>query len=200
MILTPYTVHIDSAKRTGARMRAGFTLLEVLMALALVGLLAAVFIGGSTHLLTDQPQTPHEVFWKAVEESRRSALALEREVLLRFDAEKKQFVILDGHAAAPPAADGLTTDEAPLKVLPVPVQTGADLRVEFLPTTRGGNTILVGGVLLESNPVPHVTFYPDGTCTAFRAQIQRNGVADVLEIDRWTCAPVLRTAEGKSAF
>jgi general secretion pathway protein H len=55
----------------------------------------------------------------------------------------------------------------------------------------GGNTILVGGVLIESKTIPHVTFYSDGTCQAFRAQFTRGGASSILSIDPWTCAPVL---------
>jgi hypothetical protein len=54
-------------------------------------------------------------------------------------------------------------------------------------------------VLLETQPVGHVTFYSDGTCTAFRLQIMRNGAAHILSIDPWTCAPVLTPSE-QNAF
>jgi general secretion pathway protein H len=46
-------------------------------------------------------------------------------------------------------------------------------------------------MLIESQPIPFVTFFSDGTCTAFRAQFVRNGGTSMLAIDPWTCAPVL---------
>jgi Tfp pilus assembly protein FimT len=187
-------------RRPARRLAVGFTLLEILLALTLIGMVAAVLIGGSVHLLTDKPLTPHESFWNAVQQSRKTALTLEREVRLRFDGEKKQFLILDGVASGELAADGVTREEVPLKVLPVPATADSDLVVEFLAATSGGNAILVGGVMLESQPIAYVTFYPDGTCTAFRAQFVRNGVADIFGIDPWTCAPMLTAKQENSAF
>jgi hypothetical protein len=64
-----------------------------------------------------------------------------------------------------------------------------DLTVEFLGGSgRGANTILVGGMLLESRPVPHVPFYGDGTCRAFRVQFSRMGSVSTVTVDPWTCA------------
>ena len=71
-------------------------------------------------------------------------------------------------------------------------ETAQDLTVEFLAgSAKGANTILVGGMLLESRPVPHVPFYGDGTCKAFRVQFTRAGSSSVVTVDPWTCAEML---------
>src|SRR5688572_23846042 len=143
--------------------------------------------------MNQQPVTPTDVFWKAVREARKTALLSEHDIRLKFDKEKKQFLLIDGLAPAALAADGFTREEKPLKQFPIPAVTAGDLTLEFLgPVTKGGgNSILVGGVLIESQPIPFVTFHSDGTCTAFRAQMLRNGATSILSIDPWTCAPVL---------
>jgi prepilin-type N-terminal cleavage/methylation domain-containing protein len=176
----------------GSRARA-FTLLEVLLSIAIIALLATVLVGGSAHLLREQPVTANEVFWQAVVEARKAALKSEHEIRLKFDKDKKQFVLVDGIAPATVGADGFTREEVPLKQFPVPSAAGSELTVDFLgPSTRGGNAILVGGVVIETDAMPYVTFYSDGTCMAFRAQFVRNGTTSTpLVIDPWTCAPVL---------
>ncbi len=173
----------------------GFTLLEVLLGLAIIALLAGVLIGGSSHLISEQAVTPHDVFWKAVQEARKAALKSEREVRLRFDARTKRFVLLDGRAPSRLAADGVTREEAALKEFAVPVPEGAELTVDFLSATKGGNMILVGGLMMEGQPIPYVTFYGDGTCSAFRVQFVRNNGTSTLAVDPWTCAPILPAAD-----
>ncbi len=180
--------------------RRGFTLLEILLCLALIALLGGVLIGGSSHLLSDQPATPHGLFWKAVQEARKTALQSQREVRMKFDRDKKQFLLIDGLAPTTLAEDGCTRLETPLKVFPLATETAGDLTVDFLAASaKGGNAILVGGVLLESRTVPFVSFYPDGTCTAFRAQFAREGGSTILAIDPWTCAPVLNAADSHAS-
>jgi prepilin-type N-terminal cleavage/methylation domain-containing protein len=170
----------------------GFTLLEVLLTIAIIALVASVLIGGTARLLSDQPVSVDDVFWKAVREARKTALKTEHDIRLKFDKEKKQFLIIDGIAPAALAADGLTREEIPLKAFPIAPDLATDLTVDFLgPSTKGGSLILIAGVALESNPVQFVTFYSDGTCTAFRLQISRGGSVHTLSIDPWTCAPVL---------
>ena len=175
------------------KMRAsGFTLLEILLSLAIIALLSGALIGLSVHLLNDQPVSADEVFWKAVQEARKAALKAEHEMRLKFDPQKKAFLIVDGLAPAVLGPDGITrVEETPLKELPVPSATTGDVTVEFLSAQKGGNTILVGGMLLESQPIPFVVFYSDGNCTAFRVQITRNGAVHQLSVDPWTCAPIL---------
>ncbi len=190
---------LDFVLRTARRVRlarraarSAFTLLEVLLALAIIALVASTLIGGASHLLGGTPATPHDVFWKSVQEARKTALRSGREVRLKYDKEKRHFYLLDGLAPTVLAADGFTKEERPLKTFPLVGPGAADLTVEFLnASTKGGTLLLIGGVAVESNPVTHVTFYSDGTCSPFRAQFTRPGAASIQSIDPWTCAPVL---------
>lgn len=161
-----------------------------------MALLAAVLIGGSAALLNEQPLSIDEVFWRTVQTARKEALTSEREIRVKFDAQKKQFNLLEGLAPPAPGPDGIIPEEIPVKQIPVPAGNATDLAIEFLGAGKAGNSILVGGVLLESQPIPFVTFYSDGTCTPFRVQVARNGAVHTLAVDPWTCAPVLETKEG----
>ena len=175
-----------------SRRARGFTLLEILLVIAIIALLASVLIGGSARLIGDQAVSVDDVFWKAVREARKTALKSEHDIRLKFDKEKKQFLLIDGVAPTTLAADGFTKEEVPLKTFPVPSQGTDDLTVDILgPSSRGANLMLIGGVAMEANPAKYVTFYSDGTCSGFRLQIARSGAVHILSIDPWTCAPVL---------
>jgi prepilin-type N-terminal cleavage/methylation domain-containing protein len=156
--------------RRGARAASrGFTILEVLLTIAIIALLASVLIGGAARLLSEEPVTAHDVFWKAVQEARKAALKAEHDMRLKFDKEKKQFVIVDGIAPVTLAPDGFTRQESPIKVFPI-AAASEDLNVEFLgPVTKGAQTILIAGMLQETRTISFVTFYSDGTCSPFRA-------------------------------
>jgi general secretion pathway protein H len=148
------------------------------------------------HWVDQQPVAPEDVFWKSVQESRKAALKIEHEVRLKFDKDKKRFLLIDGNAPPVMAADGVTEVDTPMKELPIP-NAPADLEMDFLSPMKGGPAILVGGVLVESKPVAYVTFYPDGTCSPFRLQIFRSGGASTLGVDPWTCAPILEKKDVK---
>jgi general secretion pathway protein H len=154
-------------------------MLELLLALAIIALLGTVLIGGSASLLSDKPVSADEVFWKAVQEGRKDALRTGIEARLTFVDDKdkgKAFIVTHGSTPQP---------------FPLPPTTGADLVVSFLTTQKGASAILVAGQMVETQTVPAVIFYGDGTCTAFRAQFQRGGSTHLVTIDPWTCAPML---------
>lgn len=169
---------LAASRRTQVRRSRAFTLLEVLLALAIIGVIASVLVGGAAGLMNDKPKSADEVFWAAVQEARKMALKSEREVALRFVDEKekgvKAFVVTDGQQSQT-----------------LPVSAAGDLEISFLLPQKGGNVIMIAGTVLETTKVEAVTFYPDGTCTAFRVQFYRNGAASIQSIDPWTCAPVL---------
>jgi general secretion pathway protein I len=73
-----------------------------------------------------------------------------------------------------------------------PVTTPADVMVSFLSAQKfAGGSVVLAGQVVESEALKFVTFYSDGTCTAFRLQIRTGVDSHVLSIDPWTCAPVL---------
>lgn len=157
--------------------REAFTLLEVLLVLALIGLLTSalvVSINRGLSLSGQQAVTVEDVFWQVVTESRKQALVRRSEVRLRFDARERQFVAS--------SAEGEKT---------YPVEQPGEVQVDFLTTMKGGSSILLGGNLVETQALPYVKFYDDGTCTPFRMQVRTGGPARTLSIDPWTCAPVL---------
>ena len=169
----------EAAPNPGPRFAQGggraFTLLEILLVLALMALLAGIFSVGFSHMLDQSRATaPDEVFWEAAHAAQELATLSEHEVTLRFDGKAKQFV----------ATNGAKTDTHAL------AETG-DVSVQFLQVQKGGSSVLIGGQLIETQEIPAVTFYPDGTCTPFRVQFRLPAGPLVLTIDPWTCAPML---------
>jgi general secretion pathway protein H len=158
-----------------ARPTAGFTLLEILLAVALIALLSAALVSTAIHLTDSKPRSNDQVFWEAVHLARRAALRSQGDVTLSFDDKSKAFVMV--------GAD--LQQSFPLAT------TANDLAVEFLHPDAGNSAILIRGQLVETQTIPSVTFYGDGTCIPFRVQFRANGAAHVIAIDPWTCAPVL---------
>jgi general secretion pathway protein H len=157
--------------------QSAFTLLEILLALALVALIATALIAGSVSLLSDKSVSADDVFWQAARQARKAALEADSEVRLSFDDDRKAFVIDDGTTPRP---------------VPVPGAT-KDLGVDFIAAqSNGADVMLVAGTLVDSQPMPSVTFYGDGTCSPFRVQIRQTGGAHLLAVDPWTCAPMLK--------
>lgn len=156
--------------------RNGFTLLEVLVAIALIALLTSVLVVGTNRLLSKGPKSAEQLFWAAVDEVRKDALLNNHDVRLTLDTKAHEFIA---------SADGAETRHAF-----VPKEIA---EFDFLApkSTGASSAILMGGQLVETQTIPVVTFYGDGTCSPFRAQIKSRNGARVLEIDPWTCAPML---------
>lgn len=163
-----------------------FTLLEMLLVLALIGLMSGILIGTSSRLLSPQAQTPQEVFWAAVQEARKRALNTEQDVSLAFVDDREQ----GGKSFVLQSAKGPKT---------FPIPEAGDLEVTFLGQQKGGNLIMIAGTVIETKQVEDVTFYADGTCTPFRVQFYGGGRTIVNAIDPWTCAPALSVEEARGA-
>jgi len=159
--------------RPGPTGRGGFTLLEVIIVLALIGLLTALVAGGSVALLREKPVTGEEVLRSAISKVRREAVTNLRDIRLSYDDKNKVFreSWLDGE-----------------KQFAVDVK--GELKIEFLSTGKG-SSMLLGGDVVETETIPFVTFYSDGCCSPFRVQLRTGGSARQVSIDPWTCAEIL---------
>ncbi len=165
------------AARTSA-----FTLLEIVLVIGLVGLISSVLVVGASGVLSNDHPAPDDVFWQACRSAQKLASLSERDTSLRFDEKEKKLVW----------SNGLVTDSAALDA------SRGDVSVQFLQATKGGSLILIAGRVVETQEVPRVVFYPDGTCMAFRVQFRTGAKAWQVGIDPWTCAPVLQKSDNNS--
>jgi prepilin-type N-terminal cleavage/methylation domain-containing protein len=158
--------------------RGGFTLIEILLVVALIGLISWILIGGSTALMTEK-ESPDDQFWKATAAARKEALEEGKSVVMTYDGKSRGFILNDGaqkRAIAVTGADDLVIDFHPLQ-------------------SDSSSSSLIGGTLVETEPLAAVTFYNDGTCTPFRVQLRASGAAHILSVDPWTCAAVLSKSD-----
>lgn len=141
----------------------GFTLLEMLMVIAIGGLIATVLFIGSESLLRAAQRDD-------LETSALAALASAR----REAVTTNQTIRLHG------VADGRRLEWG---------TTGADLKGEGAARLLGmtSSSVLIGGRLVE-NAIASVRFYPDGTCDPFRLELVYDNRSRILTIDPWTCA------------
>ncbi len=149
----------------------GFTLIEILLAIALLGLIAFLFIGGASDLFRAQEKSVQDVFWQSVQSARLQAVQEDRTVVLRYDEKLHQLSWgVDGSGSS----------------LDWPGRS-----VEFLPEDQH-NSILLGGQLVDTGQIPFVRMYADGGTDRFRVHLTENGGRiSRLEIDPWTCAPIV---------
>ena len=154
--------------------RSGFTLIEVLLTLALLGLVSMVLISGVSNFFNLRDERPDDRFWKAVTSARQTALEQEQTVALSYDKKTKAL-----QWTAPGIEESLALSVSSFR---------------FLPEDKN-KMFLIGGVLTETDAMTHVRFYPDGTCDAFRVEIiEEDNRKEVIRIDPWTCAPILKPA------
>jgi hypothetical protein len=167
---------------TSATKACAFTLLEILLVIGLVGLIGGLLAAGVGNIFSSQHPAPDDVFWQACRSAQKLASFSERDTSLSFDRKEKKLVW----------SNGLETGTASFDA------TRSEVTVQFLQAVKGGNLILVAGQVVETQEVPRVMFYPDGTCMAFRAQFRTGSTAWQLAIDPWTCAQVLEKTGDKT--
>jgi prepilin-type N-terminal cleavage/methylation domain-containing protein len=161
----PCRSSIRGLRFTGGSAPRGFSLLEILVVLALFGLVTALMVGGSTGLLKSLAQDDAEnVAISAVASARHAAVLAGRTLELRYEEKARVLDWGQGRASI----------------------TGED-EVRLLPPTRI-SSVIIGGQLVEA-PLARVRFYADGTCDPFRLEIVQKSDrhSRVLTLDPWTC-------------
>lgn len=154
---------------------AGFTLLEIVLVLVLIGLIGAVITGSVVRVVDADHPSPEDVFWQACRSAEKLAALSDHTVTLTFDEKTRQMVW----------SNGAETDQAGFD------PKSGEVSVQFLRPRSADSRILLGGQVVETATVPAVTFYPDGTCTAFQVQFRVGAHARRIAVDPWTCAPML---------
>jgi prepilin-type N-terminal cleavage/methylation domain-containing protein len=158
------------------RFAPGFSLIEILLVLAVMALLGALLLPGVNSLLRSISEVePDAIFRDVITAAREQALGSNQTVVLRYEREGRML---------------RWGDDTHRQQQELPPGTALQL---LQPTT--GGSVLLGGVLVETQEVAMVRFYPDGTCDRFRAQISRGRArSQVIAIDPWTCAPLPEAA------
>ena len=150
--------------------RAGFTLVEVLLVLALMALLSGVLIVGGANLLDGGKDDPEAALLAVLQKVRREAVERDVVIELRIEGDGETFIWGD----------------RPEQAVTLPVSENVRARL-LAPTSLGA--VLIGGEA-EERPLPRLRIYPDGTCDIARLEVRRNGARRLHDIDPMTCAPL----------
>ena len=149
-------------KIPGMAHRRGFTLIEIIAVLALIGLIATVLINGSAAMLNNtEDRDPESVLLGILQKVRGEAVESGQIIELVQLPEDKGFLW---------GTEGVA--ELPL------VKGGAV-----------GRASLIGGQMQEEL-LQRMRFYPDGSCDPARLEVRRGDARRVFAIDPWTSAPL----------
>lgn len=157
-------------KIPGRADRRGFTLLEVIAVLALIGLIATVLIKGAGGMLNNtEDRDPESILLGILQKVREQAVESGQIVELVQLPEDKGFLW---------GADG---------VAELPQTKGGPIARLLLPEFSGAS--LIGGQMQEKL-LERMRFYPDGSCDPARMEVRRGDARRVFSIDPWTAAPL----------
>jgi general secretion pathway protein H len=163
-------------------MRRAFTLIEVLLVLALIGLFTTLFMVNLESLMREtEADSVETAFWSATRDARTRALVDREPQLVRFDAKAAAFVV---EAARSQSTRRVTIDRS---------RWAEDVKVEVALQKRlpASQFSLVRGQLVEVREVAAVQFFPDGTCTPFLVSLKVGRDERTIEIDPWTGSELL---------
>lgn len=159
------SVDLGSARPT----TRGFTLIEILLVLALLALFSALFIPGVNSILRQiNERGPEQALAETILAARGAALESAKTVTITYDAERRV----------------LRSDNPAVAELVLEAGTALTL----LPPT-GGAVILLGGQAVETDELRRIRFFADGTCDPFRVRLQLDKTPPrIWQADPWTCA------------
>lgn len=157
-------------KIPGTAGRRGFTLVEIIVVLMLIGMIASVLITGATSMLdAREEKDPEAALLMLLQKIRGQAVESGQIIELVQLPEDKGFLW---------GADGVES---------LPLVKGGPRARLLKPEFSGAS--LIGGQM-EETPLERLRFYPDGSCDPTRIEVRRADARRVLTIDPWTAAPL----------
>jgi prepilin-type N-terminal cleavage/methylation domain-containing protein len=162
----------------------GFSMVEILLVIALIGMLASIFvINFDTLLRQNETDSLEQAFWTASSEARNLAMFERRAQDLRYDPESLTYLIGAGENVKRFAVETSSwSDEAQVEVL-------------FKQRLSDDSYRLIGGELITLREAPIVRFFPDGTCMPFILEIRVDEDLRSIEIDPWSGAELLASED-----
>lgn len=169
------------------RGRHGFTLIELMLTMALIALLSSLFIWNIQSLLKQgELEALQNELWGAVEKAKQSAVFNRVPHRVRFDQESQAFMV---------SAYG---EEVPFKVDTSGLGENIEIEVTFkLMLPRDGYR-LIRGELVTHKEIETITFFPDGTCTPFSVDLKIAEYESSYQIDPWTGSQMTKPEEEDS--
>jgi type II secretion system protein H len=173
-------------RSVSVRLRRGFTLLEILLVLALIGSVSSLMVISIGSIARTTPADSLEgAFWGALREAREAAMRTRRAQEITFDAKKLQFIVEGG---------GFAGTEA------VSIERASDsekFEAVFMQVLPTNSFTLVRGRLVTEREITSMLVFPDGTCQPVTVEFRFPGGTRRLPIDPWTCAELLDGEEDR---
>ncbi len=165
---------------------AGFTLIEIILTVALLSLLTTMFVLNIASLLRDtQIRSLENEYWRAVDAARSSAVYKQKPYVVEWLPKENAFAV-----SASGTVERFELDTSEFGSIPVEVQ--------FEEVSPENSLILVRGQLVMQREVATVTFFPDGTCTPYEVSLKIGDFQTRFKMDPWTGARLVDANEDES--
>ncbi len=168
--------------------RSGFTLFELLLVLALIGLFSTVFVLNIGSLMKDgEMETLEREYWRAVESARTGAVFEQQAHFLEWDPKGKRFLVLSGGTA---------------QAFPVEIDSPVDLEIDvrFEEIAPENSYVLIAGRLVEKREIVKVGFFPDGTCSPYEVSMKIADFETRFQMDPWTGVQLVNPNENEAGI
>ncbi|MDQ8197199.1 prepilin-type N-terminal cleavage/methylation domain-containing protein [Pelagicoccus enzymogenes] len=168
--------------------RRGFTLFELLLVLALIGLFSTVFVLNIDSLMKDgEMETLEREYWRAVESARTNAVFKQQAHYLEWDPDGRQFLVVSGGAT---------------EAFPVEIESPVELKIEVLfeEIAPENSYVLIAGQLVQKREIVKVGFFPDGTCSPYEVSMRIADFETRFQMDPWTGVQLVNPNENAAGI
>jgi prepilin-type N-terminal cleavage/methylation domain-containing protein len=171
-------------RSASVRHRRGFTLLEILLVLALIGSVSSLVVISIGSIARTTPADALEgAFWGALREAREAAMRTRRAQEITFNPEELEFVIDGGGSVSTEAVSIESASESD------------KFEAVFMQVLPSNTFTLLRGRLVTEREITSMLVFPDGTCQPVTVEFRFPGGTRRLPIDPWTCAELLDADE-----